>query len=58
MLEFIVKPWHVMVLFLASQLHREQQRIIEHLQVENAVLREKLGPSAEYEIMPTRFRQI
>lgn len=43
MLEFILKPWHLLVLFLASQSNREQQRIIEYLQVENQALREKLG---------------
>ena len=31
------------MLFLASQLNSEQQRIIDYLQVENQVLREKLG---------------
>lgn len=41
--EFILRPWHLIVLFLASQLNREQQHIIEYLQVENQVLREKLG---------------
>ena len=43
MLEFILRPWHLIVLFLASQLNREQQRVIEYLHVENQVLREKLG---------------
>ena len=43
MLEFILKPWHLLVLFLASHLNQEQQRVIEYLQVENQVLREKLG---------------
>lgn len=43
MLEFILKPWHLIVLFLASHLNREQQRAIEYLQVENQILREKLG---------------
>ena len=43
MLEFIMQPWHLMVLFLASCLDREQQGIIEYLEVENQVLREKLG---------------
>jgi putative transposase len=43
MLEFILKPWHLIVLFLASHLNREQQCVIEYLQVENQVLREKLG---------------
>ncbi len=43
MLEFILKPWHLITLFLASHLNREQQRVIEYLQAENQVLREKLG---------------
>ena len=43
MLEFILRPWHVVVLFLASRLNQEQQRAIEYLQAENEVLREKLG---------------
>jgi len=43
MLEFILRPWHLILLFLASQLNREQQRVIEYLQVENQVLRERLG---------------
>jgi len=43
MLEFILKPWPLIVLYLASQLNQEQQRIIEYLQAENQVLREKLG---------------
>jgi putative transposase len=43
MLEFILEPWHLIVLFLASHVNREQQRIIEYLRVENEVLREKLG---------------
>ena len=47
MLEFVLKPWHLLVLFLASQLDREQQLIIEYLQVENQVLREKLGEEAD-----------
>ena len=43
MLEFILRPWHLIGLFLAAQINREQQRGIEYLQVENQVLREKLG---------------
>ncbi len=41
MLEFILKPWHLIVLFLASHLNCEQQHAIEYLQLENQVLREK-----------------
>ena len=43
MLEFILKPWQLIVLFLASHFDREQQSVIDYLQVENQVLREKLG---------------
>lgn len=43
MVEFIFRPWHLFVLFLASQLNSEQQRVIEYLQAENQVLWEKLG---------------
>lgn len=43
MLEFLLKPWHLIVLSMASQLNGEQQRAIEYLQTENSVLREKLG---------------
>ncbi len=43
MLDFVLKPWHLIVLYVASHLNREEQRIIEYLQVENQVLREKLG---------------
>lgn len=43
MLEFVLKRWHLIVLYVASHLNREQQRIIECLQVENQVPREKLG---------------
>jgi putative transposase len=46
--EFILEPWHLILLFLASHVNREQQRIIEYLQVENEVLREKLGKKRIY----------
>lgn len=43
MLVFFLRPWHLIVIFLASQLNHEQNRVIEYLLVENQVLREKLG---------------
>ena len=43
MLEFVLRPWHLLVLFLAAQLEEEQRRVIEYLQTENQVLRAKLG---------------
>lgn len=43
MLDFVLKPWHLLTLYMAAELNREQQRAIEYLQTENQVLREKLG---------------
>ena len=43
MLEFLLRPWHLIVLAAASHLNREQERTIEYLRTENAGLREKLG---------------
>lgn len=42
-MEFLLKPWHVAILTIASWMNREQQKVIDYLQVENAVLREKFG---------------
>ncbi len=33
MLAFLLRPWHLIVIFLASQLNHEQNRIIEYLLV-------------------------
>lgn len=43
MLEFVLRPWHLLVLFLVAHFNEEQQRVIEYLQTENQVLREKVG---------------
>jgi hypothetical protein len=43
MLDFILRPWHLVVLFPASHLNRRQERVIGYLQVENQVLCEQLG---------------
>ena len=43
MLEFPLKPWHLIVLAAASQLNGQQQCAIEYLETENSALREKLG---------------
>ena len=36
-------PFHLLVVSLAGWLHQEQPRILQHLLVENAVLRQQLG---------------
>ena len=38
-----MQPWHLFVVYFASWLNREQQQVIEYLQAEKCVLREKLG---------------
>ena len=39
----ILQPWHLMVIYLASWINRQQQEVIEYLLTENQVLKEKLG---------------
>ncbi|MCA9039986.1 MAG: integrase core domain-containing protein [Planctomycetaceae bacterium] len=41
-MNFLMQPWHLLILALANWLNREQQLVIEYLQAENCVLREKL----------------
>ena len=36
-------PWHLFVLILAGWINHREQDVIEYLQTENSVLREKLG---------------
>jgi transposase len=40
---FLLSPWHIFFIGLASWINRRQQETIEYLQAENHVLREKLG---------------
>ncbi len=42
-MNFVLQPWQLLVLFLASWINRQQQEVIEYLRTENAVLKEKLG---------------
>ena len=42
-MSFILHPWQLLLVVLAGWINREQQRVIEYLRAENAVLREKLG---------------
>jgi len=42
-MEFILHPWHFLILALSASINRERDKIIEYLIVENRVLREKLG---------------
>ncbi len=39
----ILQPWHLMFLFLAGWVNRQQQDVINHLRIENQILKEKLG---------------
>ena len=42
-MKFILQPWQLFLLILASWINRQQQAVIEYLHTENAVLKEKLG---------------
>ncbi len=42
-MNLVLQPWHLMVLYLASWINRQQQEVIEYLRTENQVLKEKLG---------------
>jgi len=42
-MEFVLHPWHLLVLALSALINREQEKVIEYLLAENRVLREKLG---------------
>ena len=42
-MKFILQPWQLMLIILASWVNRQQQEVIEYLRTENAVLKEKLG---------------
>ncbi len=42
-MNFILQPWQLFFLILAGWVNRQQQDVIEYLQTENQVLREKLG---------------
>ncbi len=42
-MKFILQPWQLMLIILASWVNRQQQEVIEYLCTENAVLKEKFG---------------
>ena len=42
-MNLVLQPWHLVTIFLASWINRQQQEVIEYLRTENAVLKEKLG---------------
>jgi transposase InsO family protein len=42
-MEFVLHPWHLLVLTLSALIEHEQEKAIEYLKTENQVIREKLG---------------
>ena len=42
-MKFVLQPWQLLLLILASWVNRQQQEVIDYLRSENAVLKEKLG---------------
>ena len=44
-MKFVLQPWQLFLLILASWINRQQQEGIKYLKTENHVLKEKLGTS-------------
>ena len=42
-MNFILQPWQLLFVILASWVNRQQQQFIDYLRIENQVLKEKLG---------------
>jgi putative transposase len=42
-MNFVLRPWQLLLAILASWIHRQQQEVIEYLRTENQILKEKLG---------------
>ena len=42
-MSFILHPWQLLLVLLASWINQQQQQLIEYLRTENQVLKEKLG---------------
>ena len=42
-MSFILQPWQLVFVILASWVNREQQQVIDYLRTENQVLKEKMG---------------
>ena len=42
-MSFILQPWQLLCIILASWVNEQQQHVIEYLRTENQVLKEKLG---------------
>jgi putative transposase len=42
-MNFLLQPWQLLLLIVASWINEEQQRVIEYLRTENQILKEKLG---------------
>ena len=41
-MRFVLQPWHLIILAVASLINREQQKVVEYLRAENRVLKEHL----------------
>ncbi|TWU27992.1 hypothetical protein [Novipirellula artificiosorum] len=42
-MKFVLQPWQLMLIILASWINRQQQEVIEYLRTENTVLKENFG---------------
>ena len=42
-MQFVLRPWQLYFLILAGWVNRQQQDVINHLRIENQIVKEKLG---------------
>jgi hypothetical protein len=42
-MDFVLRPWHLLLVCLAGWLNREQLAVVEYLRTENQILREIHG---------------
>ena len=45
-MNFLLQPWQLLLLIVASLINEEQQRVIEYLRTKNRILKEKLERNA------------
>ena len=47
-MEFVLHPWHVLLLTVSGWINREQEQIIEYLLAENQVLRKSSARAGSF----------
>ena len=48
---FLLQPFQVVLAVLSESIRKEQEKVIEYLQLENQILREKIGGKRVLQVM-------